>query len=111
MMNQQDVVGLLKKAAENNIEIWLDGGWGVDALVGRQTRPHDDLDVFVQRSDSGQFIELLTKDGFIETEVAFTTEGHKAFFHTDGRAVDLHLFEFSKEGALLFEGNAYPSEV
>jgi lincosamide nucleotidyltransferase A/C/D/E len=25
--------------------------------------------------------------------------------------VDLHLFEFSKEGALLFEGNAYPSEV
>ena len=22
----------------------VDGGWGVDALVGRQTRAHDDLD-------------------------------------------------------------------
>jgi lincosamide nucleotidyltransferase A/C/D/E len=26
---------------------WLGGGWGVDALVGRQTRPHLDLDVVV----------------------------------------------------------------
>lgn len=25
------------------IRVWVDGGWGVDALVGRQTRHHDDL--------------------------------------------------------------------
>jgi polyisoprenoid-binding protein YceI len=24
---------------------WVEGGWGVDALVGRQTRPHRDLDI------------------------------------------------------------------
>jgi lincosamide nucleotidyltransferase A/C/D/E len=29
------------------IEVWIDGGWGVDALVGRQTRPHEDLDLVV----------------------------------------------------------------
>jgi lincosamide nucleotidyltransferase A/C/D/E len=28
----------------------LMGGWGVDALLGRQTRPHLDLDVVVDRS-------------------------------------------------------------
>ena len=22
---------------------WLEGGWGVDALVGHQTRPHRDV--------------------------------------------------------------------
>lgn len=27
--------------------VWVAGGWGVDALVGRQTRQHRDLDVLV----------------------------------------------------------------
>lgn len=26
---------------------WAGGGWGVDALIGRQTRPHRDLDLAV----------------------------------------------------------------
>jgi lincosamide nucleotidyltransferase A/C/D/E len=29
------------------LPFWLNGGWGVDALLGRQTRPHLDLDVIV----------------------------------------------------------------
>jgi len=42
--------------AEAVVEVWtafeaerlegvLDGGWAVDALLGRQTRPHGDLDI------------------------------------------------------------------
>lgn len=27
--------------------VWIAGGWGIDALVGRQTREHRDLDVLV----------------------------------------------------------------
>jgi lincosamide nucleotidyltransferase A/C/D/E len=30
---------------------WLDGGWGVDALLGHQTRPHADVDVVIDRTD------------------------------------------------------------
>jgi lincosamide nucleotidyltransferase A/C/D/E len=29
------------------IKIWIDGGWGVDALLGKQTRTHADLDIVV----------------------------------------------------------------
>lgn len=29
----------------SGVTYWIAGGWGVDALVGRQTRRHDDLDV------------------------------------------------------------------
>lgn len=32
---------------------WLEGGWGVDALVGRQTRPHRDVDVDVDVGPGG----------------------------------------------------------
>lgn len=27
---------------------WLAGGWGVDALVGRRTRPHKDIDIVIE---------------------------------------------------------------
>ncbi len=40
------IVGLLER---QGLSVWLDGGWGVDALAGRQTRPHDDLDVAILR--------------------------------------------------------------
>jgi hypothetical protein len=32
----------------HRIDLHIDGGWGVDALLGRQTRTHADLDIAVQ---------------------------------------------------------------
>jgi hypothetical protein len=33
------------------IRSWVIGGWGIDALVGRQTREHHDLDLFLLDDD------------------------------------------------------------
>ena len=30
---------------------WVAGGWAIDLLVGRQTRPHGDLDILILRRD------------------------------------------------------------
>ena len=40
------------------IRLWIIGGWGVDALLRKQTRTHDDLDVIVQQKDVGKANEL-----------------------------------------------------
>jgi hypothetical protein len=32
---------------------WIAGGWAIDLFVGRQTRPHDDVDVVVLRDNQG----------------------------------------------------------
>ena len=42
---------LLDRLQEAEVLAWLDGGWGVDALLGTQTRPHSDLDLVVVRPD------------------------------------------------------------
>ena len=42
----------------------LDGGWGVDALLGEQTRPHDDLDLLVALDDVQRLREVLAARGF-----------------------------------------------
>src|SRR5258708_7387144 len=39
--------------------VWIDGGWGVDALLGHQTRKHDDLDVAVHHSNLSTLCNLL----------------------------------------------------
>lgn len=31
--------------SSHGIEFWLRGGWGLDFLLGRETRPHRDVDV------------------------------------------------------------------
>jgi lincosamide nucleotidyltransferase A/C/D/E len=43
-MEAGDVVRLLKLLEQEKIGVAVDGGWGTDALLGRQTRPHEDLD-------------------------------------------------------------------
>jgi hypothetical protein len=30
---------------------WVSGGWAIDLCIGHQTRPHDDIDIGVFRSD------------------------------------------------------------
>jgi lincosamide nucleotidyltransferase A/C/D/E len=50
-MNAADVVSLYTELQKLNIHIWVDGGWGVDALLGEQTRPHEDLDIAIQELD------------------------------------------------------------
>ncbi len=36
------------------IQWWIAGGWGIDLLIGEQTRPHHDLDVWVEAADRGE---------------------------------------------------------
>jgi len=37
---------------QNEIKVYLDGGWGVDALLKRESRIHNDIDLFVNTRNS-----------------------------------------------------------
>ncbi len=49
-----------------SIEFWLRGGWGMDFFLGRVTRAHHDIDVFVWSKDAITLMERLTQAGFKE---------------------------------------------
>lgn len=42
---------------KHSVTYWLDGGWGVDALYGKQTREHRDIDI---NFDSEKTDEIIT---------------------------------------------------
>lgn len=59
------VLGALQGAG---CRFWLEGGWGVDALVGHQTRPHRDVDVDIDAACEGIALSVLNGLGYtVET--------------------------------------------
>ena len=53
-MEVGEVTRLLGLLVSSGIEFWVDGGWGVDALMREQMREHDDLDlVALRQPDAG----------------------------------------------------------
>ena len=46
-MPAQDVVAAVDALSEAGFDVVVAGGWGIDALLGRQTRRHSDLDLLV----------------------------------------------------------------
>ena len=58
-MNSGDVVDLYRTIKQLGVELWINGGWDVDALLGEQTRPHKDLDITIQQKDVAALREFL----------------------------------------------------
>lgn len=50
-MDVSEVERVLDCLEEASIGYWVVGGWGVDALVGHQTREHRDLDLAIDAED------------------------------------------------------------
>jgi hypothetical protein len=48
------------------VDCWLRGGWALDFLLGRVTRPHEDIDLFIWASDASRLLAVLERYGYEE---------------------------------------------
>jgi GNAT superfamily N-acetyltransferase len=53
-------------AAGARVECWLRGGWALDFLLGRITRPHQDIDLFIWAADAPRLLGVLRQHGYEE---------------------------------------------
>ncbi|MEE1737945.1 amino acid transporter [Streptomyces sp. BE147] len=93
MMSAEDVLDILDLLGGAGVDVWLDGGWGVDALLGRQTRAHDDLDIVVRHSDRDRCTEVMANASF-----TLWHDGgpfNWVLSDTADRRVDVHLVDLS----------------
>jgi lincosamide nucleotidyltransferase A/C/D/E len=109
MVYAEDVVSICKLLSSNGIQVWLTSGWGVDALLGLQTRSHHDLDVIMQVDDVTRLLELMGHQGYTYKELweenlwTVDTQGTRietAFFlrDPDGREFDAHAMRLDERG-------------
>jgi lincosamide nucleotidyltransferase A/C/D/E len=68
-LSAQAAAELYELLRERGIRCWVMGGWGVDALVGQQTRDHHDLDVLLLGEDLPALGEVFRDHGFETRQV------------------------------------------
>lgn len=91
-MTAADVLEILAFIEAAGIRAWVDGGWGIDALVGAQTREHADLDIAVSSSDEAALREVCTRRGFHEV----SAEPHNPVLADGrGRRLDVHFVDLT----------------
>jgi lincosamide nucleotidyltransferase A/C/D/E len=93
-----EVVDTLERAG---IDVWLDGGWGVDALLERELREHDDLDLICELRHTEAVIEFLARLGY--ELVAGGPPNSFVCVDLRGRQVDVHPVTFDAEGGGLYQ--------
>jgi len=95
-MSADDVLIVLDALDKTGVRVWLDGGWGVDALLGEQHRDHDDVDIVVELDDLDAVVTALGECGygvaedFRPTRLVLRSRGDKH--------VDVHPVTFDKAG-------------
>ena len=109
-MNLEDVLEFVNLLEQNQIIFQIDGGWGVDALLGEQTRRHADLDIAMQHKDVPKLRRLLEDRGYAQLPIADSWECNFVMGDEQGHQIDLHTYTFDADGRHIF-GLAYPLEA
>ena len=109
MVSDQDAIYIYRGMMDQQIQVWIVGGWGIDALLGEQTRPHKDLDILMLVDDVVRVREYLARDGYglemlwsenmwdvdangVEVPTAFVLQD------ADSRQVDAHAMRLDDQG-------------
>lgn len=101
-MRAEDVIGVHDALTDAGLDYWIGGGWGVDALIGSETRKHDDLDISVRSESLQAVLELLDRSGFrphvdwLPTRIALRDDS--------GREIDVHPLRFQADGSAWLPG-------
>ena len=108
-MRAEDVLDLVTLFEQNQIEVILDGGWGVDAQLGEQTRPHEDLDIAMPHRYVPLARALLEARGYTDVQRTDTRDCNFVLGDKFGHLIDFHTYTFDELGGLVF-GLPYPPD-
>lgn len=95
-MDARSLLEVVERLEREGIDVWVAGGWGVDALLEEETREHDDLDLVAELRHSQKIIELLGELGYELGEIAPPVSF--ALVDGIGRQVDVHPVTFREDG-------------
>jgi lincosamide nucleotidyltransferase A/C/D/E len=95
-MPAEEVHHILATLRGAGLSVWIDGGWGVDACLGEQTRSHEDVDLVVELEQLDRVVAALRGLGY---ELAEDHRPTRAVLHAPAaRQIDLHPIWFDSDG-------------
>ena len=97
-MDSLSVLKIYKKLTSKGIRLWLDGGWGVDALVGSQTRVHDDLDIVIESKNESLLLKFLEAEGYLKITSDDQRPWNYVLKNKDNKKIDVHIIDLDEHG-------------
>jgi [ribosomal protein S5]-alanine N-acetyltransferase len=91
-----DVRIAMDALTHRNLQAWIAGGWGIDALLGTQTRQHADLDLAFRADQEPGVLAALREQGY--RLVLDHRPGRIVVADDDGHEIDLHPVAFDANG-------------
>lgn len=112
-MVSSDVIDLYSGLENLGVEIWIDGGWCVDALLREQGRSHQDLDIAIEEKDVPKLKEMLLERGYKEIKMEDARDWNFVLGDEYGREIDVHVIVFDSQGNGIYgpkeNGEMYPA--
>lgn len=113
-MRPEDVLYVLDILEAAGIEVWVHGGWGVDALLGEQTRAHNDLDIAIRTEDLDPYRRTMLDHGFrimrVDNDFNFVVIDDRDR-EVDVHGLDLGATRFNEIGVEVYGPNGLAYEV
>lgn len=112
-LDAETVLKIYTELTNAGASIWLDGGWGIDALLGEQSRPHDDVDLILQQADLERACNRLAGLGYADVPVADTRPWNFVLGDEAGLRIDMHVIVIDQNGDGIYgpveNGQKYPA--
>lgn len=113
IMPLEQVLDFYLKMENADIAVWLDGGWGVDALLGVHTRDHSDLDIAVEAKNVSKLREILNEQGYSIVPDRDEKPWNFVLGNVEGHEIDVHVIEIDQQGDGIYgppnNNQKYPS--
>ena len=111
-MEATNVIELYNDFSRSGMTIWIDGGWAVDAVVGRETRPHQDLDIAFENKHVSLLKRCLEQHGYVAVNREGRSERSFVYADAESRCIDVHVVVLDKRDGVhgsSLDGIAYPA--
>ena len=95
-MDAAEVLRVLDALDASGVRVGITGGWGIDALLRRETREHGDVDLGIDAGAVEGAIEALRPLGY---ELAVDERPARAVLRSEVGQVDLHPIVWDGSGA------------
>jgi lincosamide nucleotidyltransferase A/C/D/E len=113
-MTADEVCAFLDLMDSCAVRIWLDGGWAVDACLGSETRPHDDLDIVIEQRDIPVTVAALEQRGYAPVPRPDNQSWNFVLGDDSGHQIDFHVIVLDEHGRGVYgpasNEESYPAE-